>query len=84
MSDEIKKVRIKQDFMDDPLLVKPAGVRTWLLIILVASIALNTCESAINTRGSNELKRMQLEQAKRQYTLDSLRFEYEKQHPKQK
>ena len=84
MSDETKNVRIKQDFMDDPILVKLGGFRSWVLLVLIATIAANTCESNVNIIGANELKRQQLEVAKRQYTLDSLRFELEKQQMKQK
>ncbi len=68
------KVKIEQDDFDNPLRVKLGGMRSWVLLMLVATIALNTCGTELNTRASAEFQRKQYELARRQYTLDSLRF----------
>lgn len=75
------KIRLEQDFFDEPLRVKLSGVRSWVLLTLVAIIAGNTCSTEATMHGLHEVHRQQLELAKRQlelaqrqHTLDSLRF----------
>ena len=79
---KIQKVKIEQDFMDDPINVKLSGLRAWVVPILIASIALSTCATEINTRNNTAVQQQQLEIAKKQYQLDSARFEYMKTHQK--
>ena len=82
MSDSPQKVKIVQEFMDEPINVKPSGFRAWIVPVLVASIALSTCATEINTRNNTELQKQRLEIAKKQYKLDSLKLEYMKMHQK--
>ena len=76
------KVRVTQEFFDDPLRVKPSGVRTWVALILLLTIAMSTCSTEAQMRENKELVKQQLEVAKKQYALDSLRFEHIKSHQK--
>ena len=81
MSDT-RNVKIKQEPWDAPINVKTTGFRACVLPLLVASIALSTCATEMNTRDSVKIQKQRLEVAKKQYTLDSLRFEYIKSHQK--
>ena len=79
---ERQKVKIEQDFMDDPINVKLSGLRAWVVPMLIASIALSTCATEMNTRNNTAVQQQQLEIAKKHYQLDSARFEYMKTHQK--
>ena len=80
MSDN--KVKIQQDMFDEPLRVKPDGIRTAFAILLLVIIAMNTCSTEMQTRETKELTKKKLELAKKHYQLDSLRFEHVKQQQK--
>lgn len=79
---ERQKVKIEQDFFDDPINVKLSGVRSWLVPALIALIAFQTCATEMNTRNNTILEKEKLELAKKQYKLDSLKFEYTKMYQK--
>ncbi len=79
---ERQKVKIEQDFMDDPIKVELSGFRAWIIPMLIASIALSTCATEMNTRNSVTLEKQRLDIAKKQYQLDSARFEYMRMHQK--
>ncbi len=73
MSD--KNVRINQEPWDDALRVKSTGVRVGVAICLLLIIAMNTCSTEMHTRMNTRLLKEQYDLARRQYALDSLRFE---------
>ena len=62
---ERQNVKIEQDFMDDPINVKLSGLRAWVVPILIASIALSTCATEMNTRNNTAVQQQQLEIAKK-------------------
>ncbi len=69
-----KKIKITQDFFDDPIRTKPAGTRTFFALFLLVIIALNTCSTERAVNENKEINKQRLEIAKRQYTLDSLQY----------
>lgn len=77
MSDQ--KIKIEQGVFDDAFRVKWTGGRSILITGAVFAIMMAMFGIGSSLIKSNELRKQQLEQAKRQYTLDSLRFEYLKQ-----
>ena len=74
------KVRITQEAFDDAIRVKLRGTAATVVVLLLLAIAMNTCSTEMQTRMNTELDRQQLEIAKKQYQLDSMRFEYMKAH----
>ena len=62
--------------------MKLSGCRAGIVLMLIVSIALSTCATEMNTRDSLEIQKQRLDVAKKQYTLDSLRFEYMKTYQK--
>ncbi len=66
----------------DPIRTKSVGGRTWFGVFLLFSIAVSTCTSERYARETRDLEKQQLEVAKKQYQLDSLRFEHLKTHQK--
>jgi hypothetical protein len=53
-----------------------------LIILFAAMVAFGTCARMSQYQQENELRAKQLEYQKKQYALDSLRFEYMKMHKK--
>ncbi|MBP3316121.1 MAG: hypothetical protein J6L70_00770 [Alphaproteobacteria bacterium] len=76
------KVRITQEAFDDAIRVKLRGTAATVVVLLLLTIAMNTCSTEMQTRTNTELNKQQLEIAKKQYQLDSMRFEYMKSHQK--
>lgn len=76
------KVRITQEAFDDAIRVKLRGTAATVVVLLLLTIAMNTCSTEMQTRTNTELNKQQLEIAKKQYQLDSMRFEYMKLHQK--
>lgn len=76
------KVRIEQELFDEPVRVKLRGTATLVMVLLLFSIAMNTCSTEQATREGNKINKERLELAKRQYALDSVRFEHIKSHQK--
>ena len=76
------KVRITQEAFDDAIRVKLRGTAATVVVLLLLTIAMNTCSTEMQTRTNTELNKQQLEIAKKQYQLDSMRFEYMKAHQK--
>lgn len=76
------KVRITQEAFDDAIRVKLRGTAATVVVLLLLTIAMNTCSTEMQTRTNTELNKQQLEIAKKQYQLDSMRFEYMKNHQK--
>ena len=76
------KVKIEQGTFDEPIKVKLRGSIAVFGLILLMTIAMNTCATEVQTRQNTEINKQRLEVAKQQYTLDSLRFEYMKSHQK--
>lgn len=76
------KVRITQEAFDDAIRVKLRGTAATVVVLLLLTIAMNTCSTEMQTRNNTELNKQQLEIAKKQYQLDSMRFEYMKSHQK--
>ena len=76
------KVRITQESFDDAIRVKLRGTAATVVVLLLLTIAMNTCSTEMQTRTNTELNKQQLEIAKKQYQLDSMRFEYMKAHQK--
>lgn len=77
MSDD-NKVRIEQDMFDDPIKVKLRGSIAAFGLLCLLAIAMSTCATEVQTRQNKEINQKRLEVAKKQYTLDSLRYEYMK------
>lgn len=69
-----QKIKITQDFFDDPIRTKPAGTRTFFALLLLTIIALNTCSTERAVNENKEINKQRLEIAKRQYALDSLQY----------
>ncbi|MBO5663090.1 MAG: hypothetical protein J6S12_04515 [Alphaproteobacteria bacterium] len=78
------KVRIFQDFFDNAVRVKLTGGRSFVVAACLVALVFNTCTTNVNTREIKDIKRQELEQLKRQYVLDSLKFEYMKSQNMQK
>ena len=76
------KVRITQEAFDDAIRVKLRGTAATVVVLLLLTIAMNTCSTEMQTRTNTELNKQQLEIAKKQYQLDSMRFEYMKSYQK--
>ncbi len=78
------KVRVVQDFFDNAIRVKLTGGRSFVVAACLLALVFNTCTTNVNTREIKDIKRQELEQLKRQYALDSLKFEYMKSQNLQK
>ena len=78
------KVRIFQDFCDNAIRVRLVGGRAFFAVACLVALVFNTCTTNVNTREIKDIKRQELEQLKRQYALDSLKFEYIKSQNMQK
>ncbi len=78
------KVRISQEIFDNAIRVKLSGGRAFVVATCLVALVFNTCATQVNTREIKEIKRQELEQLKRQYALDSLKFEYMKSQNLQK
>lgn len=76
------KVRIEQGTFDDPIKVRLRGSVAAFGLILLMITAMNTCSTQVYVRENKEINNQRLDLAKKQYTLDSLRFEYMKLHQK--
>ena len=76
------KVRITQEAFDDAIRVKLRGTAATVVVLLLLTIAMNTCSTEMQTRTNTALNKQQLEIAKKQYQLDSMRFEYMKSYQK--
>lgn len=83
MSNDTKYVKIlKSDNpFEEGFKIKLSGGRWTFVAIALFALCFNTCGIENQLRKSNELKKEQLKQAYRQYTLDSLRFEHMRQQP---
>jgi hypothetical protein len=79
-----RKVRVVQDFFDNAIRVKLTGGRAFFAVACLLALVFNTCATNVNTREIKDIKRQELEQLKRQYALDSLKFEYMKSQNMQK
>ncbi len=77
-----QKIKLEQNILDDAFRVKWTGGRSIAVVLILLTIMMNTCAVETHLRQSNELRKQQLDQSKRQYALDSLRFEYMRQHQK--
>lgn len=64
--------------------VSVGGITTVFVVVLMFGLMSYTASIDNNLKESNELRRQQLDVAKQQYKLDSLRFEYMKKHEKTK
>lgn len=64
--------------------VSVGGITTVFVVVLMFGLMSYTASIDNNLKESNELRRQQLDVAKQQYKLDSLRFEYMKNHEKTK
>lgn len=76
------KVRIEQGVFDEPIKVKLRGSIAEFGLIALLAIMMNTCATEVQTRQNTEINKQRLDVANKQYTLDSLRFEYMKSHQK--
>lgn len=81
MPNDLKRIKIEQTgpVFDNPLLVRLKGGRWSLLVIALVVLSFNTCDLAHYVKESNKIKLQHLEQLRKQYALDSLRFEHMKQ-----
>ena len=77
-----KNIKLEQDSLDSAFRIKWTGGRSVAVVLILLTIMMTTCATEVHLRQSNELRKQQLDQSRRQYTLDSLRFEYIKQHQK--
>ncbi|MBQ2017740.1 MAG: hypothetical protein II208_04430 [Alphaproteobacteria bacterium] len=77
-------VNISQRAIEAPIRTKWVGGRSWLLAIAVAGIWLNISNIGSELKESNELERQKLEVMRKQFALDSLKFEYIKSQNLQK
>ena len=76
-----ERVKLVQGAFDS-FRVRWSGSAPVIVIILLGAMLLNMCANGARMQVSNNLRKQQLEQARRQYSLDSLRFEYMRQHHK--
>ena len=72
----------EQSSFNEAFRVKWTGGRSIAVVMILLTIMMNTCATESHLRQSNELRKQQLEQSRRQYTLDSLRFEHMKRYQK--
>lgn len=77
-----QKIKLEQNGFDDAFRVKWTGGRSIAVVLILLTIMMNTCATESHLRQSNELRKLQLDQSRRQYALDSLQFEYMRQHQK--
>ena len=75
---------INQYASSNRIRVSVGGITTVFIVVLMFGLMSYTASIDNNLKESNELRRQQLDVAKRQYALDSLRFEYMKTHEKTK
>lgn len=69
------KIKIEQSVFDEPIKVRLRGSAAVLGLMLLTVIAMNTCVSNTLTEQNTEINKQRLDVARKQYTLDSLRFE---------
>lgn len=75
---------INQYASSNRIRVSVGGITTVFVVVLMFGLMSYTASIDNNLKESNELRRQQLDVAKQQYKLDSLRFEYMKNHEKTK
>lgn len=76
MSDKNVNVDLVQDTFSAPFRVKMVGGRTIFIAAATVLMCLTLMSIHDELQRSNELRKAQLEQARRQYTLDSLKHEH--------
>lgn len=69
------KIKIEQSVFNEPIKVRLRGSAAILGLMLLTVIAMNTCVSNTLTEQNTEINKQRLDVARKQYTLDSLRFE---------
>ena len=77
-----QRIKIEQSSFNEAFRVKWTGGRSIAVVMILLTIMMNTCATESHLCQSNELRKQQLEQSRRQYTLDSLRFEHMKRYQK--
>ena len=75
---------INQYASSNRIRISVGGITTVFVVVLMFGLMSYTASIDNNLKESNELRRQRLDIAKRQYALDSLRFEYMKTHEKTK
>ena len=75
---------INQYASSNRIRISVGGITTVFVVVLMFGLMSYTASIDNNLKESNELRRQQLDVAKQQYKLDSLRFEYMKNHEKTK
>ena len=79
MSENKVNVKVVQDAFSEPFRAKPVGFRTILVAGATVGMWLALTSISSQLQESNQLRKMQLDIARRQYVLDSLQFEHLKQ-----
>ena len=69
------KIKIEQGVFDEPIKVRLRGSAAIIGLMLLTVIAMNTCVSNTLAEQNTEINKQRLDVARKQYTLDSLRFE---------
>ena len=81
---DINSKDINQYASSNRICISVGGITTVFVVVLMFGLMSYTASIDNNLKESNELRRQQLDVAKQQYKLDSLRFEYMKTHEKTK
>mgnify|MGYP003298434895 CR=1 FL=1 len=76
----MESVKVKQDSWDSPLRVKDDSGRSLIITMCILIMTVTMCSIDYHASVANEQREQQIELARRQYALDSLRFEHIKQH----
>ena len=77
-------VNISQRASESPIRTKWVGGRSWFIAIAVIGIWANIAGINFGVKESNKLEKQKLEEMRKQYSLDSLKFEYIKSQNLQK
>ena len=77
-------VNISQRASESPIRTKWVGGRSWFIAIAVIGIWANIAGINSGVKESNKLEKQKLEEMRKQYSLDSLKFEYIKSQNLQK
>ncbi len=77
-------VNISQGASESPIRTKWVGGRSWFIAIAVIGIWANIAGINFGVKESNKLEKQKLEEMRKQYSLDSLKFEYIKSQNLQK
>ena len=69
-------VNVTQRAFESPIRTKWVGGRSWFIAIAVVGMWINIAGINSGVKESNKLEKQKLEEMRKQYALDSLKFEY--------